>query len=61
MKVLLNINLDAMPSDWVPCQGVKLNELDDGSFDLIVTRDLDAAREADERAGALLRRIKGEA
>lgn len=49
MKVLLNVQrvaLDPLGPDWVECQGFRLVEVPDGSFDLIVTTDIEASRAA---------------
>lgn len=60
MKILLNVNremLDEVCAGWQPLEGIKLEETPDGSFDLIVTRDLELARETDARCEALRQRV----
>lgn len=48
MKVLLNIGAEVVPylSEWQECEGVRLVEQKDGSFQLELTDRLAAARTA---------------
>lgn len=50
MKILLNVatELLARSLDWTECEGVRLVEQADGSFNLEMARDLTAARHSDE-------------
>lgn len=50
MLVLLTIDREVLAkaaSKWRACEGVKLNERPDGTFELLLTTDLRAARDTD--------------
>lgn len=50
MKILVNVarELLAEAHIWAACEGVRLSERADGSFDLEITRDLARAQKAVE-------------
>jgi hypothetical protein len=58
MKVLLNVAREVIVDEWAACEGVKLIEREDGSFDLILTKNLEEARSSDRRLDELLERAK---
>jgi hypothetical protein len=59
VKVLLNVAREHFQIDeWFECEGIKFEERDDGSFDLISTSDLARMRKSDAEMAALTARIK---
>ena len=64
MKILVNVARDLLAEAhlWAACEGVRLAEMADGSFNLEITRDLARAqkaveglRESDDAIAAALR------
>lgn len=51
MKLLVNVARELLDDamSWTACEGVKLREEADGSFTLVMAKDLAAVRESDER------------
>lgn len=55
MMILVNVDrqLVLSVSDWNECQAIRLSETADGSFDLDITDDVEAARELDRETAEI--------
>lgn len=59
MKILLNVAREMFDTtEWHECQGVRFEERDDGSFDLMLAKDLSAAKKAEADRDEALRRME---
>lgn len=52
MKVLVNVAREHLKvGEWIECQAVKLEEASDGSFELVITTDVERMRETERQFG----------
>jgi hypothetical protein len=49
VKILVNVGRRTFSEDWQECQAVKFVEQPDGSFDVMVTRDIGRSREIERK------------